>query len=326
MIDLSVIIISYNEYAYLERAIKSCLRQCSEVNLEIIIGDDGSQDGSIDLIKKYSEEYPSVISYFVQERVIGSEGVIPSVRVSDIFKKAFAMSKGRYILLLSGDDFYHGDGFAKQIQFLNSNEKYSACYTDYRMVWPDKTEECSGKVTNRFLFWLWQYVHISCFVFRRDVVEKSILARMCDDTGLLYSIFQTGKVKRLKINTFSYTQREQSIMHSVDKLELCILDLMILQDITNIKRFSMSSYLKFGKSIWYVYWHRYNLRQDKYIKYFLSCEKYSNNLLAKLVNENKSIFEKMYCLLLVFLCRLSCMVVTVLKLVTLLFINIFGGK
>ena len=51
---------SYNEKEYLEEAIQSCL--CQDVSdFEIIIGDDGSSDGSIELFEAYAAKFPKII-------------------------------------------------------------------------------------------------------------------------------------------------------------------------------------------------------------------------------------------------------------------------
>lgn len=49
---VSMLIISYNEKEYLSQAVNSALMQ-SYANKEIIIGDDGSKDGSIELIEQF---------------------------------------------------------------------------------------------------------------------------------------------------------------------------------------------------------------------------------------------------------------------------------
>ena len=75
--------VSYNEAEYLEQAISSCMSQKLD-DYEIVIGDDGSNDGSIDLIKKYAEMYPEIVRYSVSDRTgIGSvKDIIASLRVS----------------------------------------------------------------------------------------------------------------------------------------------------------------------------------------------------------------------------------------------------
>ena len=57
---VSIIIVSYNEKKYLMDALDSCLRQTlfqDDVDCEIIIGDDGSTDGSIEQIEIIKELY-----------------------------------------------------------------------------------------------------------------------------------------------------------------------------------------------------------------------------------------------------------------------------
>ena len=44
-IKISIILVSYNEKQYLIDALESCIKQNIECNYEIIIGDDGSDDG-----------------------------------------------------------------------------------------------------------------------------------------------------------------------------------------------------------------------------------------------------------------------------------------
>ena len=51
---VSILIINYNNEKYLDRAIKSCINQTYK-NLEILIYDDKSTDGSKFLLNKYSK-------------------------------------------------------------------------------------------------------------------------------------------------------------------------------------------------------------------------------------------------------------------------------
>ena len=79
---ISVIIISYNEKDYLPEAIECCLQQDTfekGMELEIIIGDDGSSDGSQEIIEQYCKQYPDIVRSFVMERNITGP-VIPSFR------------------------------------------------------------------------------------------------------------------------------------------------------------------------------------------------------------------------------------------------------
>lgn len=104
-------------------------------SFEIILGDDGSSDGSISVIKSYVEKYPNVIKYFIMDRS-NIKDVIPSIRVSNIIKKGLDIAKGQYLMILFGDDFFcDRNKFNKQIQFLDNNSQYVACYSDFTKFW-----------------------------------------------------------------------------------------------------------------------------------------------------------------------------------------------
>ncbi len=292
---LSVIIVSYNEKEYLRDAIDSCLQQVCDFEYEIIIGDDGSKDGSIEIVKEYENNYPSKVRYFIMDRN-HEDDVIPSLRVSNVIKRAMQMSKGEYITLLSGDDlFVDMYKFDKQISFLDKNKEYVSCYTGYKKFWNDGKEEqlCIARNVSRVTFWSKCYVHISSFVFRREV-EKYLLDRFCDDTGLIYSIFRCGKSIQIPDISFGYRQRDASIIHNSDDLELNIMELALLQDIKNKKGYMYSSLARFSQPLKYVYKHRKKLNEKKYLKYIKDCENYEHNYLGKMNNYDKLNFGEKF--------------------------------
>ena len=281
---LSVIIVSYNEQEYLGHAIESCLQQKFAYPYEIIIGDDGSNDGSIDLIREYAEKYPNIIKYYVMDRTEVKD-VIPSIRVSNVLKRGFEIASGEYLTVLSGDDFWCDNmKWHRQVFFLDNNQKHASCYTDFKYFWSDDREELRYTYDHLARAELWSgyyYVHISCFVFRRDVLLH-VLDRFCDDTGLIFSIFKAGKTKHIKGVSFAYRQRDGSIMHEAKRLELNVLEVALFQDIRNSGGYIASSYAKYALSLLYVYRHRAELERKLFNKYFCFCEDYPNNFLKEI--------------------------------------------
>lgn len=280
---LSIVIVSYNEKNYLPTAIDSCLNQNFTQDYEIIIGDDGSNDGSLEVIEDYAKRYPKQIKYFVMDREPGIKPV-PSFRVSNIFFRAFKETKGEYIMCLSGDDYFSDmNKFDRQISFLDKHPKYASCYTGFKMVWDDGDEkpiEYRRHVSNK-LFWGGDYSHISCFAFRRTAFDY-LLPRFCDDTGLIFSIFKAGKSYAIKDIMFAYRQRPKSIMHEADQLELAIIELMLFQDVLKVGGFYKSSLSRFSRPLKYVYEHQDELDNPKYAKY----------LESGMINPDKKIVRK----------------------------------
>jgi len=96
---LSVITIVYNNALDIERTMLSVLNQ-TYPNIEYIIIDGLSTDGTLDIIKKYSDK----ISKLVSEK---DEGIY------DAMNKGLALATGDYVLFMnSGDEFYSPDTVA----------------------------------------------------------------------------------------------------------------------------------------------------------------------------------------------------------------------
>jgi glycosyltransferase involved in cell wall biosynthesis len=89
---ISIIIPSYNQGNYIERAIESIICQ-NYSNLEIILIDGGSTDNSVEIIKKYQKHF----SYWVSENDFGQ---------SDAMNKGLSKATGDIIGILNTDDEY----------------------------------------------------------------------------------------------------------------------------------------------------------------------------------------------------------------------------
>jgi len=102
---ISVIIPVFNGEGSIEEAINSIIVQ-EYPNLEIIVVDDGSTDGTAELVKNYAS-----INYFYQQK----QGPA-SARNTGIKK-----SRGEYITFLDADDLYPSNKLWKQIYYINQN-------------------------------------------------------------------------------------------------------------------------------------------------------------------------------------------------------------
>jgi alpha-1,3-rhamnosyltransferase len=114
---VSVIISSYNHINYVEHSIKSVLRQTYS-EIEIILIDDGSSDGSSDFLVNLAIENDFLL--ITQNNMGISNALNNAIRKH---------SSGKYIAILASDDYYHPDKIEKQVCMLESNPGAELCYS-----------------------------------------------------------------------------------------------------------------------------------------------------------------------------------------------------
>lgn len=94
--DISVYITSYNQKEFLREALDSVLAQ-TLLPFEIVVVDDASTDGSMELIQEYHRQYPHLVKPHFNNRNLGI------TRCRNI---ALDLVKGDYVTALDGDDSY----------------------------------------------------------------------------------------------------------------------------------------------------------------------------------------------------------------------------
>src|SRR5436189_4763274 len=90
--SISIVTPSYNQAAFLEETIRSVLLQ-GYPNLEYIVMDGGSTDGSVEIIKKYEKH----LTYWTSQKDAGA---------SDGMRLRFEGATGSILAYLNSDDFY----------------------------------------------------------------------------------------------------------------------------------------------------------------------------------------------------------------------------
>lgn len=92
---ISIVIPSFNKVKYIGKTLDSIISQ-NYHNLEVIIQDGGSTDGTLGVIKEYASKYPGVIKY-----ESGRDG-----GQLDAINKGLRKSKGEIVTYINADDYY----------------------------------------------------------------------------------------------------------------------------------------------------------------------------------------------------------------------------
>lgn len=132
---VSVVVPTYNAEAYIEKCLDG-LSQQTYKHVELVIVDDASQDGTVEVItrwlKKDSRFSPAGRVHFVAlPRNIGTAGA---------YTTAMYLAIGEYIAVHDCDDYSHTERFERQVRFLRDNPQVSVLGTNYQVFKNDDPE------------------------------------------------------------------------------------------------------------------------------------------------------------------------------------------
>lgn len=127
---VTVVTPSYNQADYLEETIRSVLNQ-SYSYLEYIIVDGGSTDGSVEIIRKYSDK----LAWWISE---------PDQGQTDAINKGFAKANGDILAWLNSDDTYLEGAISEAVDYLEANPEVGMVYGDANLINDD------GNILGRF--------------------------------------------------------------------------------------------------------------------------------------------------------------------------------
>ena len=196
---------SYNLVDYIDESISSVVNQEMPCDWELLIGDDGSDDGTLSKIQEWQTKYPDKIRYFVNER--------PQTQVKDGYRAAknraslLEKATGDYLIYLDGDDCWLGtEKLRTQFAILEAaeNQDCSCCAHNIEAyVIPENrrynwiSEDMpSQKITLR-KYWSYYYFHTNTLLFRKEckpLLLDSIYRNHLNDTFITFVVLQFGKV------------------------------------------------------------------------------------------------------------------------------------
>ena len=222
---VSVCMVTYNQEAFIDEAIRGVLMQ-KECIFELVIADDHSTDGTLAICKRYQEEYPGVIRIIEQKE---NKGVVGNT------KDCLLACKGKYIAVCEGDDYWIDEyKLKKQAAVLDQHPDVSLVHTSWvnfiqstgemrdRLL----TEEDSicvrqgGQQSVAEIMAMHYYgIRLSSVCFRGDILREacekdpdmfSAHFSTCD-IGLFYVMAYHGRLWRMLEKTLVYRMQDESV-------------------------------------------------------------------------------------------------------------------
>lgn len=208
---ISVIVSVYNTEKYIEKCLDSLLNQTYS-NIEIVVINDCSTDGSLKILKKYAKKYDNIILIENKE----NKGLSYSRNVG--LEKA----TGKYIGYIDSDDYVDSTYYEQMMKAIKK-EKSEIAIADMKIVYEDGSfpdyvsKGCNGEVNTLNIIKNGLAASACNKLFKREIIEKYKFSegKLNEDLAvILPSIVAAKKISYVENNNYYYVQHTGSIQNS----------------------------------------------------------------------------------------------------------------
>ncbi len=211
---LSVITVSFNSAKTIEQTILSVINQTYK-NIEYIIIDGGSTDGTVDIIKKYNNK----IKYWISEKDNG---------IYDAMNKGVDRASSKYLNFMNSDDYFFSNTIIEEVAPL-FNSEYEIIYGNTEIRYKDfKSIKIWGKPAH---IWMGPVNHQSSFI-KTEIMKKykyNVSNKIVADFEFFLNVYYHGG-KIIKINNIIASYSNEGISQQKE--------VQVIEDIYNtVKKF-----------------------------------------------------------------------------------------
>lgn len=218
---LTYIVPVYNTAAFLPRCLQSIIDQpVAADDCEVLVVDDGSTDGSRELVERFARDYPQV--HLLAQ---------PNAGVSAARNLALDNARGTYVAFVDSDDYLQDGAVAALLDRVVTDD-LDVLVSNYCRVMPDGSDGGDTSRDNASTSpvmtgveylqahamspYVWRYI------VRRELIEKhglrfdtSLIA--CEDGALIAQfMLEAGRVAHHDTVACCYVNRGDSAMHNAD--------------------------------------------------------------------------------------------------------------
>lgn len=234
MIDVSVIMITYNHEKFIEKAINGVLIQECDFEIELIVANDSSIDLTDEIIQNIIKNHPrgNWIRYIKHEKNIGMQLN---------FLSAYSECKGEYISLCEGDDYWTDPlKLQKQVDFLEQNSEYNLCFHNIQLFNQESNSFSQDTITRNVSettcvteLAKGNYIHTPSVVLRNNFIIPSWFSQSSIGDWTLYMIaVKDKKIKKIEdimavyrvhsASIWALKSEEYRVVNTIRSVELLI--------------------------------------------------------------------------------------------------------
>ena len=268
---ISFLVTYYDQAQYVHDSLQSIFDLIVPCDFEVLVGDDGSSDGTLDLLKQWKNKYPDKLKIYEADR--NDEVTDPVARVSNLRKELFRRMTGDFFCVLDGDDYYCNRNFIlTALDILRRNE-VSAVLFGFQKVWKSETIEVRIQ-KGEGLISPDEYVknfatHAGACVFRTikntDFENRLSQSYFYDDNDIVIYQSPFGKFWYVNQCVYSYRQSENSTWNFLKRPEQGLLNVLGCDcEAIVVPEYAKELFFRYRKDILYTYFRRGN--EDKYYR------------------------------------------------------------
>ncbi len=120
---VSILLITYQHAEFIRAALDSVLSQ-DYPHIQIVVGDDGSSDGTYEIVDAYGRAHPDRMVVLPRKQNQGIMGI------RENSTRAMLQCSGKYICFLDGDDMYLPGKLTAQVEWMEKDERRVLCAHD----------------------------------------------------------------------------------------------------------------------------------------------------------------------------------------------------
>ena len=292
----------YNQKDFVRQSMDSILALEKPCDWEILVGDDGSSDGTIEVVKEYMAQYPENIFLYVMDREQGKKYEIVR-RASANRMNLLDHMTGDYFCFMDGDDRYCNTSFVTEaLDYFHKDPDLTLVGFGYE-TFNDKDGVLGRFALPAGLLDAETYLSKGLFTHCGACVLKNIMTAdyraflhhvgYYDDNNIVSANLAKGKLYISETIIYAYRQIEGSTFHAMNLAEVSVLNAQSYDvDLALLPNHADALLLRYSTAILNTYFLRYRLPkllgQDKYNIYLHGCSQLDNSLSYLLLQNDRS--------------------------------------
>lgn len=284
MKDLVTIIVPiYNAEQNIKRCVDSILNQDYK-NLELLLVNDGSKDGSLKILKKYEEEYSFI-------KVISHK----NIGVAETRNKAIKNATGKYIMFIDNDDYIDKNYVSSFVDTINSSN-YDIVIGGYVRITEDK-KVLKREVLKDLPFSKYVIMAPWAKIYKRDFIIKNNIEflnyKIGEDVYFnLNAYFNTNKIGIIDYVGYYWFYNTKSISNTKQKKFSNDIDILYLLDkIINLKNYENNEINNYYITRYYIWYLLFAGKNSSSVDFYREYIKINNWLKSKNIKTKSRILS-----------------------------------